>query len=399
MKLNISKKSSANFLTKIILIVSVITIAFIAPIESSQKVSADQFDTQINNLQKSIKAAQNLADQLATQALTLQSAIAGLQNQQAILQTQIDLSLAQYNQLVAQIADTEKKIKDNQDALGQTIADLYVDQKISPLEMLASSKNISDYLDKQEYRNSVRDQLASKIKDIKDLKSQLEKQKTDVQAVLDKQNAEKTSLLASQNQQQSLLNQTNGEEAAYHNLVASNQQKLSDVSAQQRAYYQSLQGSSGGASSGVYGSFQYSNLTPSNGSGGCSGGYPYCGPQDTSIDPWGLFNRECVSYVAWALQDKYGKYVGNFNGQGNAYQWPSSAPAFSGATRVYEPQVGDAVVLPQSGRFAPLGHLMIVDGVDGDTLHVSQYNFYGTGQYSTMDIKNSGIILLRFPNN
>jgi len=47
---------------------------------------------------------------------------------------------------VIQIADTEKKIKDNQDALGETIANLYVDGKISPLEMIASSKNVSDYL-------------------------------------------------------------------------------------------------------------------------------------------------------------------------------------------------------------------------------------------------------------
>jgi surface antigen len=105
-----------------------------------------------------------------------------------------------------------------------------------------------------------------------------------------------------------------------------------------------------------------------------------------------------VSYVAWALEQRFGKYVANFNGQGNAMDWPSSAPRFSGAYRVYSPQPGDAVILPASGNFAPIGHAMIVESVSGNTMHVSQFNFYGTGEYSTMDVQNSGVVLLRFQN-
>ncbi len=180
------------------------------------------------------------------------------------------------------------------------------------------------------------------------------------------------------------------------------------VSAQQRAYYQSLLSSAGGGRAGVVGSFQYTNWS---GNRGCSGGYAYCGAQDTYSDPWGLFNRECVSYVAWALANRFNKYVGNFSGEGNAWEWAEahekpdrtwnpvgSAISYSGATRVYTPQPGDVVILPQSGSFAPIGHAMIVDSVDGEWMHVSQYNFYGTGEYSTMDVKNSGVALLRFHN-
>jgi surface antigen len=114
------------------------------------------------------------------------------------------------------------------------------------------------------------------------------------------------------------------------------------------------------------------------------------------VDPWQLYNRECVSYAAWALENRFGKYVGGFNGQGNAEEWVYSAPRFSGAYRVYSPQPGDAVVLPASS-FAPVGHLMIVESVGDDGwVHISQYNMYGTGQYSTMDIKTSGVVFLRF---
>jgi peptidoglycan hydrolase CwlO-like protein len=364
------------------------------PLQITQNVFADRFDDQINSLQQEISEYNAQAAKLNEQAKTLQSAVDQLQAQASAIQAQITLSQAKYDKLVQQIADTEKLIKDNQDALGVTIANMYVDGKVSPIEMIASSKTISEYLDKQEYQSSIRDQLTSTIDKIKDLKTQLVKQQADVKKVLDEQTAQKNSLVAKQNEQQNLLSQTQGQESAYQQLVASNNQKLADVAAQQRSYYQSLVRSGGGVNAGVYGNFHYSNWS---GNQGCSGGYPYCGPQDSGIDPWGLYNRECVSYVAWALSARFGRYVGNFSGQGNAYEWPYSASAFSGAVRVYNPQPGDAVVLPQSGGFAPLGHLMIVESVSGDTLHVSQYNFYGTGEYSTMDIQNSGIILLRFP--
>lgn len=398
MKLRTTTPASISLPAKIALIFGSILIAVAAPVQVVQKVFADRYDDQIGALQQQINSAQAQASQLASQAQTLQVAVSQIQAQVAATQGQIDLSQAKYDKLVVDIADTEKKIKDNQDALGETIADLYVDGKISPLEMIASSKNVSDYLDKQEYRNSVRDELTATITQIKDLKTQLDAQKADTQKVLDQQNAQKAQLAAQQAQQQSLLSQTQGQEAAYQQIVASTQQKMTDAANAQRAYYQSLL-SRGGASAGVYGSFQWQNLSPSNGAGGCSGGYSYCQSQDSVVDQWGLYNRECVSYVAWALQNRFNKYVGNFSGNGNAGDWPWSAPMYSGAVRVDSPQPGDAVILPPSGSFSPIGHAMIVESVNGGGwVHVSQFNFYGTGQYSTMDIQTSGVIFLRFPS-
>jgi surface antigen/predicted nuclease with TOPRIM domain len=362
----------------------------------SRPVSADQYDNKISALQAEMARYQAEANRLNSQVQTLQGAVDAIDNEIAVLQTQINISQAQYDQLIIQIANTESQIEDNQDALGITIADLYVDDSISPVEMLASSQNIGEYLNKQEYRNSVKDQLGATIKKVRTLKSQLTTQKTDVEAVLSKQNAQKSDMAAKSATQQQLLNETAGQESAYQNLVAQTKTQLQSISAQQRDYYASL--GNGNASSGVSGSFKYQNLTPSNGAGGCGGrdGYPYCASQDSMVDPWQLYNRECVSYVAWAL-DNRGYYVGGFNGEGMAYEWSSSAIKYSGAHRTYDPQPGDAVVLPKSGKFAPVGHVMIVDSVGSDGwIHVSQFNFYGTGQYSEMDIRSSGVIFMRF---
>jgi peptidoglycan hydrolase CwlO-like protein/surface antigen len=369
--------------------------AMAAPAQIGSIAHADQYDDQINALQSQINQYKAQAGVLQAKIGSLQDAIAGLEAQKNLIQTQINLNQTKLEQLQQQIKDTEQKIQDNKDALGSTIANMYVDDSISPLEMLASSKNIGDYVDKQSYRSSVSDQLQQTIAKINDLKTQLDKDKASVERVLAQQQAQRNSLAATQEQQQQLLNETQGQEAAYQSLISSAQQKVNDAAQRQAAYYQSLLRSSGGGGSGVVGSFQYTNWS---GDMGCSGGYSYCGAPDSMVDPWGLYNRECVSYVAWALQNRFGKYVGHFNGRGNAYEWPSSAPAYSGAVRVYSPQPGDAVILPADSNFAPIGHAMIVESVSGGTIHVSQYNMYGTHGYSTMDIQNSGIVLLRFPN-
>lgn len=395
MKIN-KKKLSKKIATNALLVFMAVLIAAGAPMTMSQRALADSYDDKMAAIRSDIAADKAKIAELSGKINTLEQKVSQLQSQIDLAQSQIDLSQSQYDQLVVKIAETTKKIKDSQDALGKTIASMYVDDQVTPLEMLASSKNIGDYLDKQEYRSSVRSQLTETITKIKELKTQLDKQQAEVKAVLDKQQAEKASLAAIQSEQQNLLNQTQGQESAYQQLVASNQQKLNDIASQQKSYYQSLLSSGIDSSSGVHGSFVYDNLSPSNGAGGCSGGYPYCQAQDSIVDPWALYNRECVSYVAWALENRFGKHVGSFSGQGNAYEWPSSAIRYSGASRVYDPQPGDAVILPASGSFAPIGHAMIVESVSGEWVHVSQFNMYGTGQYSTMDIKNSGVIFLRF---
>ncbi len=411
MKLRTTTPVSKSLRTRFVLVAATIIFAVATPIQISQSVSADKYDDQINALNQQVAAYQAQASQLSQQAQTLQAALSVLNNQIAGIQAQINLSQVKYDQLVSQIADTEKKIKDSQDALGTTIANLYVDSSVSPLEMIASSKNISDFLDKQEYRNSVRDQLTSAIAQIKTLKAQLDQQKADTQKVLDQQTAQKAQLAGQQAEQQSILTQTQGQESAYQQLAASAQQKVADAAAAQRAYYQSLL-SHGGGNSGVSGSFQYANWS---GNQGCSGGYPAVGVGGSGAwgcnyaldynaphyyDQWALFNRECVSYVAWALQYRFHRYVGSFSGSGMADQWTDSAPRYSGAVRVYDPQPGDAVILPAtSDGFAPIGHAMIVESPADSNgwIHVSQFNFYGTGEYSTMDIKATGVVFLRFP--
>ena len=148
---------------------------------SNQSAFADQYDDRIRALQTEMNRYQAEANRLNAEALTLKVAIAQIVNQKNSIQAQIDVNQAKHDKLVVDIAATEKKIEENQDALGDIITELYIGDDITPIEMLASSQNIGDFLDKQEYRNAVKDELSTTIKTVKDLKTQLTTQKEEVE--------------------------------------------------------------------------------------------------------------------------------------------------------------------------------------------------------------------------
>lgn len=398
MKLLSTTSVSKGIVTKSSLVAMAVLVGISTPIAMMSRVYADQYDNQIRALQEQKAAYDAQANSLNAKAATLQEALNQIVQQKAAIMAQIALSQQQYDQLQAQIDKTKKDIADNKDALGQIIADMYVDDTITPLEMLASSTNIGDYVDKQTYREAIQSTLTATIKDIDELQKKLKKSQDDVAKILEEQQGQKAQLAAKEAEQASLVEQTRGEEAAYQKLSSDVAAQAANAAAQQRAYYAALQAQNGGSGvdSGVIGNFVYANWSGNQGCGG--DGYPYCGAQDSYADPWDLYNRECVSYAAWRISEGYGRQVQEFNGAGNAYQWTSSAAGAWRVTNLDDIKPGDAVVLPIVYGLAPVGHLMVVESAPSNGwVHVSQYNFYGTGEYSEMDIRTSGVVFLRFP--
>src|SRR6185503_7811051 len=111
--------------------------------------------------------------------------------------------------------------------LGNNLVALYLDNSVSPLEMLASSKNISEYIDKQEYRDTIRASLQESIAQVKQLEKDLNKQKKDTEAALADQKTQRDELAAKENEQALLLAQTQGQEAAYQSMVQQNKSQIS----------------------------------------------------------------------------------------------------------------------------------------------------------------------------
>ena len=379
------RATSVSFLAKALLVSSVVLMAFAVPMQLSANVFADKYDDKINALEQQIAGYQAEAGRLAGEAQTLQAELSRLGNEKAVIQAQLDLSQAKYDKLVVDIAANEKKIKDNQDVLGDTIADLYVDGKITPLEMLASSKNISDYLDRQEYRNSIKDELTSTIAEIKDLKAQLEQQKVDVERLLNDQKGQRDLLAQKEAEQAKLLADTQGKEAAYAQLSEAARVQKQQVQQEQQAAIAAATNQGGSAVT----------LPGDPNKGGYPAEYANANYYAYIPDRWGMYARQCVSYVAWKVYQKNG-YMPYWGGVGNANQWPGNAQSGygNGGNAIptgYTPRVGSAGVIMAGAA----GHIVWVEAVNGDgTIDVSQYNYYnaggsGWGHYSKMRVSAS----------
>ena len=341
---------------------------------SNQSAFADQYDDRIRALQTEMNRYQAEANRLNAEALTLKVALAQIVNQKNSIQAQIDVNQAKHDKLVVDIAATEKKIEENQDALGDIITELYIGDDITPIEMLASSQNIGDFLDKQEYRNAVKDELSTTIKTVKDLKTQLTTQKEEVAKVLADQKLARDDLKAKEAEQASLLASTQNDESKYQGMITENKAEIAKARALQAAM-NARANSSGGytvVSSGSLGA--YTSLWAPNSCwmGGPGGWYSYGGANGNGGDGRGYGCRQCASYVAW----KIAKETGYYYKWGNGGMFAGKAIAAGYQNLGGNPQPGSIAVM-----WGDPGHVAWVEAVDGNQVLVSQYNWQINGQY------------------
>lgn len=347
-------------------------------------VSADKFDDQIEALQREIDAYNEEARRLAEQTGSLQAQLDIYSTERAQIQAQIEISQTKYEQLQQQIKQTEEQIQQNRVLLGKTLADIYVADQISPLEMLASSQTIGDFIDRQEYRSVIRDQLSVRIVEIEELKVALEKQKTDVERTLGDQRNARNALVQKEQEQQRLIAETQGQQSAYQRLAAETNERKLEIQRQQQAAIEAAIRAAGGPV----------NVLPGDPN---KGGYPWeegCWVDENAVshggyngnggDPLGYGCRQCVSYTAWKILQAT-DYAPRW--WGNANMWPASARS-AGFSTGDTPRVGSVGII-SAGQY---GHSVWVEAVNDDgTIDISQYNFYdaggsGWGHYSEMRV-------------
>jgi len=343
-------------------------------------VRADSFQDQINQLQDQNNNTQAQKDTLQVQADGLQATIDALQVQISGLQAQIDSNNVKSADLQTKIDAAQAELDQQKKILGENIKAMYLEGDISTIEMLATSKDLGDYFDKEQYRNTVKDKIKTTLDTVTTLKSQLKAQQDELKALIVQQTTLQSQLASQKAQQDSLLSLNQDQQSTLNSQLKANYAKISDLRRQQAAAILAISGPGGTSQTGS--SIVYKNLT---GGVRCGGGYPsdWCNvPLDAFVwDPWGLYSaRECVHYVAWAATQR-GATIPNLSGRGNANQWASSLAGV--ATIDHNPDGAMIAYLPIGG----LGHVVMIDSNYGNGwLHVSQYNWQ-PGMYSEMDLK------------
>lgn len=103
-------------------------------------------------------------------------------------------------------------------------------------------------------------------------------------------------------------------------------------------------------------------------------------PQDSVLDQWREYNRECTSFVAWALSSRSG-FTMPFHD--NAYNWGPRAVALGYAVNS-TPGIG-------SVAWARSGHVAYVQKVVGNSVYIEEYNHdsHHPGTYSARTLPAS----------
>ena len=348
---------------------------------------------QISNLSNANNSSQAQLSSLITQAGSYQAAVGALQTQISALQSQISGNQVTQANVASQIAAKQAELEQQKQTLADVVKAMYVDNQMSTIEMLATSKNLSDYVDKEEYRSAVQNQIQKTLTEIAALQDQLRAQQAQVDALLQSERNQQAQIEADKQQQNNLLAMNESQQSDFNAQIVSNKQALSTLNAQLA----------------VLNTPKSSTLISS---GTCGGGYPASahGPsgtwgcnyaQDNVLDNWGMFNRECVSYTAFRVHQEYTEGLvahdmPNWGGSGNAGEWIGNARA-AGIPVDQTPHVGDIAIRPASGTAGDVGHAMYVEGVSSSSsITVSQYNASYTGTFSEVQRSTSGLYFLHF---
>jgi surface antigen len=356
----------------LLLSVAVMTLLTLIP---TPIVHADSYDDRIHVLQQQNNQAQDQWQQLQQQAGSISAAIPELEAQITALQPRIDETTAKSQELQEQLAPYEAQLDAKRTVLSQNLRSMYIADDMSMLEKLASSKNLSEYVDREQYRVSMQAKIKGAMQDVRQSKAQLDKQKAEIDATLADQTAMQTQLQAQKDEKDRLLSLNDQQRAAQDQAIQANNAAIAQLQHEQA----------------VANNKNFVDMTASN---SLHGGYPWddVGFPNSIADPWGMYMRQCVSYTAWRVAQS-GRHMPYWGGRGNAKQWDDNAKA-EGIPVDATPRVGD-VAVSNTGAY---GHVMYVEAVHDDgTVTISQYNANLTGEYSEGRRSTAGLVFIHFP--
>ncbi len=113
--------------------------------------------------------------------------------------------------------------------------------------------------------------------------------------------------------------------------------------------------------------------------------------QDSLVDPWLFYNRECTSWVAWRLNSENGVAFHNYWQNvhwGNASNWKSAAKS-AGVPVDNNPTRGSVAWWAAGSAGSSRGHVAWVQVVGDGAITIEEYNYLREGYYDTRTISKT----------
>lgn len=351
---------------------------------------ADRFDEQIEQLRDQNSGYQSRVDALAQEAASYQDTIDKLQGEINALQAAITANQQESARLEQEITAKEAEIQHQRGVLGQSIKAMYLEGQISTVEILAASRDLSEFVNKQVARESVQNKIKTLVDEIQQLKIELEQKQRELQARIKEQEIQQSELNAARNEQAKLLAYTVDQKNAYNAKISANKAQITELYRQQALENVRRFGGSGGQLGGGGYPWGYAKCYWTGQVDGWCANYDWAvGGSTYNWQNSGYGYRNCTDWVAWRVKTA-GGYVPS--GLGNAKNWDDRAPSY-GFTVSSVPREGAAAV----SNYGYYGHVMYVEAVNGDgTITVSDYNRAGTGKYDMNVVSASGLSFVYF---
>lgn len=292
-------------------------------------------------------ASEARAKELAASANTLEGEVARLNAEIAALEDEIARNQAVAQDLSEQITLNNEKLNLQQIALAKLLVEIYHEPETDALTMLASSKSLSDFAEKQSRQNTAKTQITTSAKAIRLLKEELEKQKSSVDALIASTELSRTEAENKRNQQASLIAKYQNDSAAYQRDSEEARQVMQREIAAEIARYNS----SGVAGEG-YNSYPWAARCPQDNVGYIVVGGYVC---------------QCTSYAGWKAQEYFGIYISSW---GDARSWGYSAQRQGYV--VNDTPAPHTIAYSTAGIY---GHVMWVESINSNgTINLTEYN-------------------------
>jgi len=341
---------------KIIILVAIITVVAAFGAIIPRYVSATQY---VCKSEACLKAAEEeaqanaKASEAQTTANEYQAKVNQLQAEVSSMNAQIAESEDRANDLQRQIEETEKKLNEQQSVLADLLVQIHFENNTDPIAILAGSNSISDYAEKQNRIETLRNQINYSASIVKESKESLEKDKASVEEIIESQKAMRGALAEKQAEQAELVAKYASDASAY---AAEAQEANARKQAAMEAVFTAHRGEFSGQ--------RYSGANTYPWQAECPGNADAYG---TSIGgrAMGGYVCECVSYAGWKAYEAYGVVLS----WGNANTWDDVGRSKGIVDHV--PTAGTIVQTDVGGY----GHVMWAESVNADgSVNITEYN-------------------------